>query len=44
MSADTMYFLQKNEIVHKPSTPEIGKEVNALNLLLKTPAMFSKST
>ena len=34
----------RNEIAQKPSTPAIGKAVNALNLVLKALPMFSKST
>ena len=34
----------RNKIVHKPSMPEIDKGVNALNLVLQTLPMFSKST
>ena len=34
----------RNECVHKPSTPAIDKGVNALNLVLQTLPMFSKST
>ena len=42
MPADTTYFLQV--IVHKPSLPAFDNGVNALNLVLQTLLMFSKST
>ena len=46
ISADTTYFLPETKlsIVHKPSTPVVEEGVNALNLILQTPPMFSKYT
>ena len=41
MSADTTYFLQETKSSTK--TPAIDKGVNALNLVLQTLPMFSKS-
>ena len=44
MTADTTYFLQETKSSTKPETAAIDKGVNALNLLLQTLPMFSKST